>query len=115
MMTDYIIDPKWFYWVHIADSIRAASVVVATVIFTCVGVIALMHLISFLVDDEPPEAGKKYIPIAKKATVIAIVIAFAWMLIPSRRTMIEMEIAKHATYQNIEEATDYILERLDDE
>ena len=44
------------------------------------------------------------------------------IFIPSKRTLIEMEVAKHATYENMEiveekikDATDYILEKIQED
>lgn len=114
-MSDYIINPMWFYFVHIVDSIKVALAIAATIALMGVGLFVMSYFVGLCVEEKPPEALIKYFGIVKKLAVIGLIMAFVAALIPPRRTMIEMKIAQHATYQNIESATDYILERLEDE
>ena len=114
-MNGYIIDPMWFYWVSVADGLKAFCIV-ATILIAAVGFIFSVIAYSDLDDDDDKKAFiKKCLIAAAILFVVSIMIIF----IPSKETLIQMEIAKHATYDNtevllqkIKEATDYILENL---
>ena len=118
---DYIINPMWFYWLQIVDSIQGLFCIVAI----ASGVISLI-LLAFYVASvfegcEYEEDSRKQLKGIIKPLVICFIIAItATVFIPSKQTLIEMEIAKHATYSNVEsvkeqikDAADYILDRLE--
>lgn len=114
-MNGYIIDPMWFYWVSVADSLKELCIALPIVIFA-VGVIFSIFAYSDLDDDDDKKAFIKTRLIAAAFLLLILIIA---IFIPSKETLIQMEIAKHATYENtevlmqkIKEASDYILENL---
>ena len=112
-MSGYIIDPMWFYWVSVADGLKAFCIVVPIVI-SAGGFILSVVRYSDLDDDDDKKAFIKTCLIAAALITMVFIIA---IFIPSKETLIQMEIAKHATYDNtemllqkIKEATDYILQ-----
>ena len=114
-MSEYIINPMWFYWVSVADGLKAFCIVVPIVI-SAGGFILSVVRYSDLDDDDDKKAFIKTCLIAAALITMVFIIA---IFIPSKETLIQMEIAKHATYDNtemllqkIKEATDYILENL---
>jgi hypothetical protein len=67
-------------------------------------------------DDEDKKAFWK---IAKKLIILCIVLWIVCIFIPSKETLIEMQVAKYATYENAEwtvenvkQAVDYIINAL---
>lgn len=118
---DFIIDPIWFYWLQVADAIKGICDILTIVIGGALALMAFLcvYLTVFEYDDYTDECTKllKYV---KRMVPIFAVTMLCVIFIPSKRTLIEMEIAKHATYSNVEsvkeqikDATDYILDRLE--
>lgn len=110
---NYIIDPMWFYWINVVNWIK--GVVLAIAILTLV--VAFVHMI-IMCDDmdwSDDEAN------SKKWCIVYVAIAIGFFLVsafvPSKQTLIEMQVAKFATYENVEwtvetikQAVDYIVE-----
>ena len=118
---DYIIDPMWFYWLQIVDSIQELFCV-AAIISGVFGLIAVVFYIASVVDGcTYEEDSRKWLKGLIKPLAVCFIIAITVaVFIPSKQTLIEMEIAKHATYSNVEsikeqitDAADYILDRLE--
>lgn len=114
-MNGYIIDPMWFYWVSVADGLKAFCIAFPIVIFVVCGIFSVITY-SDLDDDDDKKTSIKTCLIAAAFLLLILIIA---IFIPSKETLIQMEIAKHATYENtevliqkIKEASDYILENL---
>lgn len=114
---DYIIDPMWFYWLQVVDDGKFLSGVVGLI----GGVIAAAIWLWAVGSGEVGiEEGKRVAKVAKRYAVMFCLIFIIGIFIPSKQTLIEMEIAKHATYSNVEsikeqitDAADYILDRLE--
>lgn len=118
---NYIINPMWFYWLQVVDATKGACLIVAVATGIVLAIIICFHFFFSVFESEyyVDECAKilKYI---KLLTPIFIIATFCVALIPSKRTLIEMEVAKHATYSNVEsvkeqikDAADYILDRLE--
>ena len=114
-MSEYIINPMWFYWASVADGFKAFCIGLPIVIF---GGSIFLFIIAYSElddDDNKNKLIKTYLVIVALLVMIVII----GILIPSKETLIEMEIAKHATYENadvlvqkIKEVSDYIIENL---
>lgn len=118
---DYIIDPMWFYWLQIVDSIQGLCGVIA-ILSGVIGVIMLVFYLASVVDGctYEEDSRKRLKGLIKPLAVCFIIAITVTVFIPSKQTLIEMEIAKHATYSNVEsikeqitDAADYILDRLE--
>lgn len=112
-MTGPIIDPKWFYWLQVCDTIRCFFFILAG-IFAVIEVILCLNLL-----DLYGEIEDKVRRAAIGLPVIAFLFAAAGILTPSKETMIEMEIARHVTYESaatvietITDTADGLLEKL---
>lgn len=121
---EYIINPSWFYWLGVVDSVRsfavAALIVSIAVIIASLIVIPMdarmIHDFPDMCDDE-----KKTVQFFTKALKIAIgifvITGLALVFVPSKETLIEVMIAKQATYKNaawtvdaVKSAVDYIIQ-----
>ncbi len=118
-MTDYIINPMWFYWLQVVDGIQGAFFVIA-ILSTMVLIICGIITFVLYVDDCFEDESKKIVKCLRPTVFILVVSMLLVIFIPSKQTLIEMEIAKHATYSNVEsvkeqikDAADYILDRLE--
>lgn len=118
---DYIINPMWFYWLQIVDSIQGLCGVIA-ILSGVIGVIMIVFYIASEVDGctYEEDSRKRLKGLIKPLAVCFIIAITVAVFIPSKQTLIEMEIAKHATYSNVEsikeqitDAADYILDRLE--
>ena len=112
---DYIINPSWFYWLSVAEATKIVSFIIAGIamLVTVVFMIGMLENIQYGEQDEDYIRHKK---IFKIFIAVAIVFFVAGILIPSRQTLIEMMVAKFATYENarlteqaIKDAVDYII------
>ena len=114
---NYIINPMWFYWLQVVNGVKTA--LAGSLVLLCVAMIVLS--VVFLVnadmdglDSELVQAVKKTL---KKVILAFLLVAVAAVIIPSKETLIEMQIARYATAENaswtieaIKAAVDYIVE-----
>lgn len=110
---NYIVDPRWFYFVDVVSNMQVFVISAAIVALAAGGVI-----LGVLYAESELEAYPKEKRLGKTCVIIGIILCLAAVFIPSKETLIEMEIARHVTYdsaetvvQMIQEATDYILEK----
>ena len=116
-MTDYIINPMWFYWLQVVDDARFLLTIVGAI----GGSIAITIWLYIVGDGGTSvEEGKRVAKTTKRYAIMFWLIFIIGIFIPSKQTLIEMEIAKHATYSNVKsikeqitDAADYILDRLE--
>ena len=111
-MSEYIIDPSWFYWASVLNTLRVTFYVISIV-----GLVVVVTGISVYVSEGGEfrdVAKKKWIWVLNGLFTILLVAAF---FIPSKETMIQMMVAKFVTHDNlrysvetIKEIADYIME-----
>lgn len=123
---NYIINPSWFYWLGVVESMRYFMVTVFVI--SIVVVIASAIIIPLdvkMIQDYPTmcDFEMKTVQFFKKALKIAIVAlvisGLILMFVPSKETLIEMMIAKQATYENatwtldaLKSAVDYVIQAM---
>lgn len=123
---NYIINPSWFYWLGVVESMR--YFMVAVFIISIVVIIASAIIIPLdvkMIQDYPTvcDFEMKTVQFFKKALKIAIVAlvisGLILMFVPSKETLIEMMIAKQATYENatwtldaLKSAVDYVIQAM---
>ena len=121
----YIINPMWFYWLSVADKICSGtcSLAILLAIFSAAAYIAAAALKFNALDDEGFDrkcsayiVGAKVQRVATVLAILAVIMSAIYTFIPSRETLIEMQIARFATVENaelaldaIKSATDYIV------
>lgn len=115
-MNGYIINPSWFYWVNV---IHGAGIVV--LVFAMIATILCVFGLPLYYGNEVynDEDKKAFWKIAKKLIILCTALWIVYILIPSKETLIEMQVAKYATYENAEwtvenvkQAVDYIINAL---
>ena len=115
---DYIINPAWFYWLSVYDGLKTFSIVFAILSF----IILIVLIVCYFVEIDSVTA-ERYLTIYKRWILLTAVFSIAFMLIsvfvPSKQTVIEMQVASIATKTNAEWTieqlkgiTDYIIERI---
>lgn len=108
---DYIINPYWFYWIEVADTIKGISIG-AMVIFLIAAIIlaATAHIDYMFKDNNEGDAKKKVLFICIVGLFLS---ALVCIFVPSEKTLIEMQIAKMATHNNVDLTIDKIKEIVD--
>lgn len=107
-MNGYIINPTWFYWINIADGIKIIMSLLAVASLVASFLSALISL-----DDTDTATSKKFEKMALKMFIVAIVCIIISLFIPSKETLIEMKIAKYATWEDAEWTADAIKDLVD--
>ena len=104
---NYIINPMWFYWVNLIDSVHAISLI----IFIVIGVAGLVLLPIWYSDEVYSEEDKKqFFKLLKIYIIVEIVLALIALISPSREVLIQMQLAKYVTYENVEIAYKAIID-----
>lgn len=108
-----IINPWWFYWMHIADNVivllMLASIVLG-IIAICAAVWGGVVLYDAYEDEDEIKKGKSLTRIAVRFTVVAVILAGVSILIPPSTTQTKMLIASYSTPDNIETVITQITE-----
>lgn len=112
---NYIIDPMWFYWVNVVDGLKSMLFAVTFIL----AVVALTLFMWFLFNKSDCNDYLAKIAFKKACTFMVITAVFGLLMVavPSKQTLIEMQVARFATYENaewtvetIKQAVDYIVE-----
>lgn len=120
----FFINPSWFYWLNILDTLRKMAIVlmamdICAVLFCGISaLVAKSSIASFpSVSDGERALLPTYIKWAKISLAILPVLMAAVVFLPSKQTLIEMQVARLATHENvgltvdaIKSAVDYIIE-----
>lgn len=123
---NYIINPSWFYWLNVLDALKVTTFV--SIILCTAGVVILtIFAIVYYTDGyryrENDPDWKMYLKlksiILKILLPALIVFLLVGIFIPGKQTLIEMQVARFATYENAEwtldtvkAAVDYIIESI---
>lgn len=116
---DYIINPMWFYWLQIIDSLRTVCVLFA--VFSSIACTIIWCIACYELSYSNPEDEdyRRYKRIAVILTPVTVFFILCIIFLPSKNTMIEMQIARYATRQNVEfgidaikSATDYVIQAI---
>ena len=115
---NYIIDPMWFYWINVMDAINIISIVgiCVSVVFLIIGSIIYFENYGYDEDDRDKKLGANFLKIAIPFLIVFVLVV---IFLPTKSTLIEMQIARYATVENAEwtvetvkSAVDYIIEAM---
>ena len=123
---NYIINPSWFYWLGVVNSMRGFMLAAFIVALIIVGVALIVILVNVkLIQDYPSisDDERKVVRFFTKALKVSIGVCIVAVLflvfVPSKETLIEMMIAKQATYENatwtvdaLKNAVDYVVQAI---
>lgn len=125
-MTNYIINPSWFYWIDVVDRLSFAVSFVVVLLGIMVAAISIIYGVNCRIINEYPNASddeKQINPQLKRIMpilwIVWITSVIALIFIPSKDTLITMIVAKYATYENagltvdtLKSAVDYIVQAI---
>ena len=123
---NYIINPSWFYWLGVVHSMRGFMLTAFIVAIIVIGVALIIIPVNVkLIRDYPSVSDdeRKVVRFFTKALKVSIgvcVIGGLFLIfVPSKETLIEMMIAKQATYENttwtvdaLKSVVDYVIQSL---
>ena len=102
---NYIINPWWFYLLHIVDGLRIVMLIGIVVGLLVAG--GGTAIFCDACDEEEEKIGKKVIKISLIVSGVMLVLL---VICPSATTLIRMQLAKFATYENVADAYQAILD-----
>ena len=123
---NYIINPSWFYWLGVVESMRGfmvAAFLVSIVVVVASAIIIPMNISMIREFPDMSDDERKTVQFFTKALKIAIgalvISGLVLVFVPSKETLIEMMIAKQATYENatwtldaLKSAVDYVIQAI---
>lgn len=123
---NYIINPSWFYWLGVVESMRGFMLAVFIVSIVAIGAALIIIPVNVkMIQDYPNmcDFEKKTVQFFTKALKVAIgalvISGLILMFVPSKETLIEIMIAKQATYENatwtvdaLKSAVDYVIQAI---
>ena len=123
---NYIINPRWFYWLGVVESMRyfmiAAFIIsIAAIIVAIVIVPVDIRMIRDFPDmsDDERKSVQFFTKVLKAAIWALVISGLILLFVPSKETLIEMMIAKQATYENatwtldtLKSAVDYVIKAI---
>ena len=108
---NYIIDPMWFYWINVFEGVKLCLAIVGG---TAAAIFGLLTIFGYTESDD--EMCKHSLVF----TLIGFALVIVSVFVPTKQTIIEMMIAKYATYDNaewtvdaIKQAVDYIVQTIE--
>ena len=115
---NYYINPSWFYWLKVVSGIQDACIIISIlfgILMVCLGVVYVIEITSAY-DEEDFSVLLRFL---KVSIVVFVVALLGSILTPNRETLIEMQIARYATRENvnttvesIKSVVDYIVESI---
>ena len=123
---NYIINPSWFYWLGVVHSMRGFMLTAFIVAIIVIGVSLIIIPVNVkMIRDYPSlsDDERKVVRFFTRALKVAIGVCVAsglfLVFVPSKETLIEMMIAKQATYENatwtvdaLKSAVDYVVQAI---
>ena len=123
---NYIINPSWFYWLGVVHSVRGFMLVAFIVSIIIIGVALIIIPVNVKlirdypsISDDERKAVRFFTKALKVGIGVCIVAGLFLVFVPSKETLIEMMIAKQATYENatwtvdaLKSAVDYIVQAI---
>ena len=108
---DYIINPMWFYWIEVADTIKAISIGAMVVLLISAIILAATASINDEFKENSAAQMKRNVMVL--CLIGLAVSALVCIIVPSRDTLISIQIAKLATHDNVNLTVDKIKEIVD--
>ena len=123
---NYIINPSWFYWLGVIESMRyfmvAAFIIsIAAIVVAIIVVPVDIRIIRDFPDmsDDERKSVQFFTKVLKAAIWALVISGLILLFVPSKETLIEMMIAKQATYENatwtldtLKSAVDYVVQAI---
>jgi len=93
---EYYINPSWIYWINVVDSLRIFFISLMVISGCCI----VFAFPLAVLENVMEESTFKKLEIT--AGIVFILSLFCMLFVPSKEVLIEMEVAKLATKQNVD-------------
>lgn len=113
-MTEYVVNPMVFYWAEVSTVLKFFVItfgVIGGIVSICCCISALEKIESEY--HETTDADFKALTKAKVSIALCVVVILAGAFIPTKRTIIQMSVAKLATVDNVDNVLETIDEKTD--
>lgn len=105
-----IINPWFFYAIQVCDNVGGALTIIGILALFAAAAVGFMIITDSFWDEDEKRARK----FAKKAVIIGVISCIIAVFIPTKETLIEMQIANLATKENIDSAVTYVIDAVKD-
>ena len=113
---NYIIEPSWFYWLSVANAVSFIAFILF-IIGMIVTIVCALWSIDSIGFRDTHKTLRKFTRICGAVVVLSIVV---YIFVPDKSTLIEMQVAKFATYENaqwtvenVKSVVDYIIDAIE--
>lgn len=103
-----IISPWFFYAIQVCDGIAFVFCMLGFLSLSAAVVVSICILVDIAYDNWDIE--EKALNFVKKLVIAGVISIIIAVFIPSKETLIEMQIAKLATKENIDSAVTYVID-----
>ena len=118
---NYYINPAWFYWIKVLDETRIISIVSAVIFGAAIVFLSIAYASEsdYIFDEEDERTLARLHRLIKIAIAVFVIAVLCAIFIPDKNTLIEMQIARYATRENVDATiesiksfVDYIVESI---
>ena len=116
---NYIINPSWFYWLNVVEGVQILSIILFIVFLVALGIVSGCYFTDYAWEDDDDKDKVRFRKWIRLLSVLSVIFGLIMIFIPSKTALIQMQIAKFATYDNaawtvdkIKDAVDYIIEAM---
>ena len=106
----YYVEPSMFYWIEVFNSVKLLAGILMVVAF--IGTVIVLLAMNE-VDEEDEEDKAKCLHYAKITIAVLISTTLLFIFVPTKKTCIEMMIAKNITVENVNTTIDGTRELID--
>jgi len=112
---EYYINPSWFYWIKVIDGIQTAFIVFGVVFGILVVCLSIAYFAerSCIFDEDDEQNVARIFLFLRISIVVFIVAVLGAVFFTNRNTLIEIQIAKYATRENVDTTVESIKSIID--
>lgn len=106
------MNPMMWYWFNVCENV--ATLLVLFLVFGFIGLI-VYRIWSYITWDDGGIEDEEYKKIKFKINImffLVVVLSFACCFIPTQKTLIAIAITDRLTYENINEATQFVIDTI---
>lgn len=107
-MSEYIINPSWFYWADVFEGLKVMFLIVGAVGILALGIGTAVALGDFIEWDELKKHKLYWV-----GWIVSVLMLVCGIFAPSKEVMMQMMVARFLTHENIAYTVETIKEIAD--
>ena len=118
---NYIINPMWFYWIGMLDSLLIVSILISIVLGIILIVAGITSIVSYSDYGKEDENFKSSFKVVKIVSTLLSIVLMITIFVPSKQTIYTMMTAKLVTTDNMQivkeegkELIEFLTEQIED-